>query len=334
MLERYLIVWLSLLSGLAYLWPRILPDAGDPFVATKRLLPYFIGVTMFSVGCLMRRDEFRQVVRDWPSVVAGTILQYTATPLLAWSFGHLFGLEGGYMIGVIIVGCVPGAMASNVLTMMARGNVSYSVSLTTVSTMISPLVVPAAMYVCLRSVIPVDFWGTTRELLLMVVGPVVLGRVLCRILPSLEKLMSVVSPILAPLTILWIIAVVVGLNRDSLGKGVAAVLGALAGINLVGYLVGYWGGAALRFPEGVRRALTIEMGMQNAGLGVTLAHELFPKIPEASIPPAIFTVGSMLTATLLVQAWVWRDRAQEGGAAAEASPANSATEPASERVGE
>jgi BASS family bile acid:Na+ symporter len=89
---------------------------------------------------------------------------------------------------------------------------------------------------------------------------------------------------------------------------VAPVIGALAGINLVGYLVGYWGGAALKFPEGVRRALTIEIGMQNAGLGVSLAGQLFPNFPDAAVPPALFTVGSMLTATLLVQLWVWRDR--------------------------
>jgi BASS family bile acid:Na+ symporter len=168
------------------------------------------------------------------------------------------------------------------------------------------------MYVCLRSVIPVDVWGTAKELFLIVVGPVVLGRILCRFVTRLEKIMESVAPVLAPLTILWIIAVVVGLNRDSLGKGVAGVVGALACINLVGYLVGYWSGAALRFPGGVRRALTIELGMQNAGLGVGLAHELFPKIPEATIPPALFTVGSMLTATLLVQAWVWRDRVRRG----------------------
>ena len=308
MLERYLIVWLSLLSGLAYVWPQILPGVVDPFVTTKPILPYFISVTMFSVGCLMRSDEFRQVVRDWPMVLAGTIIQYTATPLLAWGFGHLFGLSEGHMIGVIIVGCVPGAMASNVLTMIAGGNVSYSVSLTTVSTLVSPVVVPVAMYVCLRNTTQVDLWQTAWDLIVMVVGPVVAGRMLCLCVPAVEKKMERVAPLLAPLTILWIIAVVVGVNRSSLGQGVAGVVGALAGINLCGYLVGYWSGAALRFPEGVRRALTIEIGMQNAGLGVALAQQLFPDHAEATIPPALFTVGSMLTATLLVQAWVWRDR--------------------------
>jgi BASS family bile acid:Na+ symporter len=308
MLERYLIVWLSLLSGLAYVWPQLFPGVADPFIATKPILPYFISVTMFSVGCLMRSDEFRQVVRDWPSVLAGTIIQYTATPLLAWGFGHLLGLSEGHMIGVIIVGCVPGAMASNVLTMIAGGNVSYSVSLTTVSTLVSPVVVPVAMYVCLRNTTQVDLWQTAWDLIVMVVGPVIAGRALCLCVPAVEKKMELVAPVLAPLTILWIIAVVVGVNRSSLGQGVAGVVGALAGINLCGYLVGYWSGAALRFSEGVRRALTIEIGMQNAGLGVALAQQLFPHNPEATIPPALFTVGSMLTATLLVQAWVWRDR--------------------------
>lgn len=308
MLDRYLFVWLSLLSGLAYLWPRFFPGLADPFAGTRAIVPWLIAVTMFSVGCLMRHDEFRQVLRDWRSVLAGTIIQYTATPLMAWGFGHLFGLTEGYLVGVIIVGCVPGAMASNVLTMIAGGNVSYSVSLTTVSTIVSPVVVPAAMYVCLHSAIPVDLTKTAVDLIWMVVGPVVAGRLCCGLVPRIERGMEHVAPILAPLTILWIIAGVVGAHRDSLGRGVAPVVGALAAINLVGYLVGYWGGAALRFPEGVRRALTIEIGMQNAGLGVALAQQLFPALEEATVPPALFTVGSMLSATLLVQAWVWRDR--------------------------
>ncbi|MBS0265894.1 MAG: bile acid:sodium symporter family protein [Planctomycetes bacterium] len=308
MLDRFLIVWLTMLSALAYFWPVLFPSLADPFVATKPVVPWLISVTMFSVGCLMRRDEFREVVRDWPAVCSGTVIQYVATPLLAWGFGHLCGLTGGHLIGVIIVGCVPGAMASNVLTMIAGGNVSYSVSLTTVSTIVSPVVVPVAMYACLRSAIPVDLKDVAIQLFLVVVGPVVLGRILCAFWPALEKVMERVAPILAPLTILWIIAGVVGANRDSLSQGVAPVVLALAGINLVGYLVGYWGGAALRFSEGVRRALTIEIGMQNAGLGVALAQQLFPDFPDAQVPPALFTVGSMLTATLLVQAWVWRDR--------------------------
>jgi len=309
MLERFLVLWLALLCGLAWVWPGWFPSAGDPFVFTGPVLRYLIAITMFSVGCLMRRDELRQVLRDWRMVVTGTIIQYTATPLMAWGFGKLFGLDEPHFIGVIIVGCVPGAMASNILTMVARGNVSYSVSLTTVSTMVSPLVVPAAMWVCLRTTESVDLRGIALELVLTVVGPVILGRLLCALFGGLARLMEFVAPYLAPVTILWIISVVVAKNRDHLGQGVAPVIAALAGINLTGYLVGYWGGAALRFPEGLRRALTIEIGMQNAGLGVTLAAKLFPEFPAAQVPPALFTFGSMVTATLLAQWWARKARA-------------------------
>lgn len=310
MLERFLILWLCLLCGVAYAWQPLFPGTVSPFVASKPILPYLISLTMFSVGCLMRRDELRQVIRDWPSVLAGTIIQYTATPLMAWGFGHLFGLERGHLIGVIIVGCVPGAMASNILTLVARGNVSYSVSLTTCSTLVSPIVVPAAMYVCLRTTEPVNMGDTAKDLILIVVGPVILGRVMTTLIPRLESFMQSAAPVIAPITILLIISSVVGQNRERLGQGVAGVIGALAGINLVGYLVGYWGGALLRFPEGVRRALTIEIGMQNAGLGVALAGRLFPDYPEATIPPALFTVGSMLTATALAQWWARRTRSE------------------------
>ena len=310
MLDRFLFVWLSGLSLLAYFWPRLLPGVFDPFEASTHIFRWLIAVTMFSVGSLMRRDEFREVLRDWRSVVAGTVIQYVATPLLAWGFGHLCGLSGGHLIGVIIVGCVPGAMASNVLTMLAGGNVSYSVSLTTVSTIISPIVVPIAMYLCLRNSLPVNLGDVALELILIVVGPVAIGRLICTRWNKLERIMERVAPILAPITILMIISGVVGANRARLGQGVAPVVTALAGINLVGFLVGYWGGAALRFSEGVRRALTIEIGMQNAGLGVALAAKLFPDLPDAQVPPALFTFGSMLTATLLVQAWIWRDGTQ------------------------
>jgi bile acid:Na+ symporter, BASS family len=309
MLERYLIVWLSLLSGVAYFWPAWnLP--GDPFVATRPHLKWLIALTMFCVGSLMRKDELQQVLRNWPNVLAGTTLQYVSMPLFAYACAHLFDLEPALQIGV------PGAMASNVLTLVARGNVSYSVSLTTCSTVLSPLVVPVTLYLALGSQVKVSA-GEVRDLqplvvaqtlLLTVVGPVVAGFFSRRIAPRLEKAVEKLGPIVAHLTILWIIAVVVALNRDGLGAGFGTVVWVLLAINLLGYGAGYWGGAALRFPEAMRRALTIEIGMQNAGLGTVLATSFFPGEPTAAIPTALYTFGCMFTATLLANWWAWRDR--------------------------
>lgn len=146
-LEKLLLVWLVALCLLAFFWPaasaRLLPAVQfDPFVATKGWLSGMIAVTMLAIGSLLPAEEIEQVVRRWPLVLAGTAAQYVSMPLLAYGVGRLFGLEGPWMIGIVMVGCVPGAMASNVLTLIARGNVSYSVSLTTSATVLSPLVVP------------------------------------------------------------------------------------------------------------------------------------------------------------------------------------------------
>lgn len=302
-LERYLIVWLSLLSLLAYFWPAWAPSAPEPFQATRSFLSYLIALIMFSIGCLLPREEIRQVVLRWPTVLGGTAIQYSAMPVLAWSCARLLQLGPEDSLGLILVGCVPGAMASNVLTLVGRGNVSYSVSLTTTATLLSPLVVPIALYLALRAVAPIDPVEVSLKLLREVVGPVLAGYLLCRRVPRFETSARRIAPVAANLAILWIIAVVVALNRDHLGQVGGRVLFALLTVNLLGYLAGYTGGGLLRLPKGMRRALTLEVGMQNAGLGTVLALTLFPSQPTAAIPPAAYTFGCMFTGTLLAQYW-------------------------------
>ena len=137
MVQRFLLPLLVLTSLLAYFWP-----AGwiDPF--SKEISSYYLDwlivVTMFSIGLMLPRDELDQVARRWKTVLGGVLVQYATMPLLALGCGLLFQLEGDYLLGMVLVGCVPGAMASNVLTINARGNASYSVSLTTVATLLSP----------------------------------------------------------------------------------------------------------------------------------------------------------------------------------------------------
>jgi BASS family bile acid:Na+ symporter len=192
-------------------------------------------------------------------------------------------------------------MASNVLTLASRGNVSYSVSLTTSATLLSPLVVPVALRIALSTEQSIDTAAIFVKLLTTVVGPVLLGHALCRFSARLEAVMSRIGPGLANLAILWIIAVVVGLNRDRLHDVTGGLLIALLALNVLGYLAGYAGAATLRLNEPMRRALTLEVGMQNAGLGTILVLELFPE--GAAIPTAAYTFGCMLTGSMLAQYW-------------------------------
>ncbi len=325
MLERYLLVWLVLSSLAAYCWPVVqrrwpsqLPPLADVFTASEPLLPWLIAATMFAIGLMLPRDEVRQVARRWPTVLGGTALQYTTMPLLAYGMGILWQLEGQYLIGMILVGCVPGAMASNVLTLLARGNTSYSVSLTTMATLLSPLAVPMVLALSLSSDKSVSIrllLDASFLLLLTVVLPVVSGYVFSRWFPQWQTHYKRIGPIVANLAILWIIAVVVGRSREQFAQYRFDLLGALLAVNIGGYLAGYFGGWTMRLDEPMRRALTLEIGMQNAGLGAMLATQLFPGPDQKAIAiaPAMYTFGCMLTGTMLAQAWALYSSRRGGG---------------------
>ena len=304
-LERFLLVWLVLLCAVAYWWTTWFSDPGtfDPFVDSKGYLPALIFATMLAIGSLLPEDEIRQVFRRWPTVLGGTAIQYTVMPLLAYSVGRILGLQGEWLVGIVMVGCVPGAMASNVLTLVARGNVSYSVSLTTSATLLSPIVVPFAMWLTLGRVVKNFPAGDTCwKLCWMVVLPVVAGHLMSRNWPKWRTVAQCLGAIIANLTILWIIAVVVAAKRDQLPQVPGLLVVGLLAINLGGYLAGFFGGSLIRVSPSMRRALTLEIGMQNAGLGATLATQLFPDT-VAALPAAMYTFGCMFTGTILARLW-------------------------------
>lgn len=304
MIERFLVLWLCLLSAIAFYWPW----AFDPFRASAPWLFYLIALTMLAIGWMLPRDEVAQVARRWPTVLGGTAVQYGSMPLLAYLVGRLFRLEGDAMVGVVMAGCVPGAMASNVLTLVARGNVSYSLSLTTTATLLSPLVVPFALSLALGAQSVTFPTAATADMLLrFVVVPVVVGHLLGRTFIAWQATARRIGTLVANLTILWVIAVVVAENRDQLGQVTPWLIAALATLNLLGYAAGTAGGTLMRLPVPMRRALTLEIGMQNAGLGSTLALALFPDRPATAIPTATYMFGCMLTGTLLARGWAMYD---------------------------
>ncbi|MDZ7617125.1 MAG: bile acid:sodium symporter family protein, partial [Patescibacteria group bacterium] len=281
-LERGLIPWLVILSLAAVVWPSWGFAGWDPFVGAKPALDLFIAVTMLAIGSLLPRDEVAQVARRWPTVLGGTAVQYSAMPALAFGTAWAFGFEGPALVGVTVVGCVPGAMASNVLALAARANVSYSVSLTTMATLLSPIMVPMALKLTLGQWREFPAGQVSVNLLLTVVLPVLAGYGLSRCWGVWQRNARLWGPIVANVVILWIIAMVVGLNRDRLLHFDPAVYFALLLINVAGYMAGHLGGRAMRLDQAMRRTLTLEVGMQNAGLGTYIVLTIFPDDPTAA----------------------------------------------------
>lgn len=301
-ISKYLLLWLILLSAIAFFAERLLPLA--IFVESKAALPWLIVVTMFAIGWTLPYEEIRQVAKNWPTVFGGTAIQFVTMPCLAYLLAKAFGFQGSLFLGAMMVGCVPGAMASNVLTLMARGNTSYSVSLTTMATLLSPIVVPLALSLTLgESVDRSVFVQSAVKLSWMVVLPVLSGYFLSGLFPNQKQVGETLGSIIANLTILWIIAFVVATNRDQLGKSQLSLVGMLLTLNALGYAAGFFGGRAMGLTESMRRALTLEVGMQNAGLGTVLVAGLFPDDQLALVPPALYTFGCMLTGTMLARFW-------------------------------
>lgn len=302
MLQRYILVWLVLSSGLSLFWPRLQLDF-DPFLMLKPAMNWLIVTAMFCVGALLPHDELRQLARRWPVVLLGTAAQYISMPLLAWLAVLVFRPEPELATGIIIVGCVPGAMASNVLTMTARGNVSYSVSLTTCSTLLSPIVVPQALRVFLDRDVNYNGQDAVMMLILQVALPVIAGHGLSRVSQQFQRFADSSASVVANLAILTVIAVAVALKRGEVGNASAGVIVPLLVINVLGYLAGFAFGYVGKLNSSMKRALTLEVGMQNAGAGTVLAVQLFGEQSAAIIPCVLYTFGCMLTGTILATVW-------------------------------
>lgn len=321
MIARWLLPIFLMVSAAAQWWP---PNIWNPFLAlTGQQLSYLICVAMFFIGAMLPKEEVRGVARRWTTVLSGTVVQYGSMPALAYLFAKLFPLSEDDFIGVVMVGCVPGAMASNLITMHARGNASYSVGLTTLATMLSPIAVPVALGLTLQK------WDNAQYALLLnaaitllwtVVLPVSVGFSIAQLWAKAGVVLNSSGPTIANLAILWVIGAVIAMNRERLSVLNPVLISALICLNVCGYLAGYFGGFALRLDEPMRRALTIEVGMQNAGLGAMLGLKLFPDRPGIAVAPALFMFGCMLSGTLVAQAWSWWDGRQQSLAGISLTP--------------
>ena len=307
-----LLWWLVLTSGIALVWPAE-RWRWDPFVLSPALLWSLIVATMFCLGTLVRSDELRPLkTRPW-WVALGVAAQVLVMPAAAWLVTRVVPMSTELAAGVILVGCVPGAMASNVLTNAAGGSVAFSVSLTTVATLLSPITVPTALWILADVQTEPSLMNPTQtsvSLFLKVVLPTVVGYLIAQRSDFVKRHSDRWASSIASIALLWIIASVVAGNRTRLIDLGWVLAIALLAINLIGYAGGYLSAVAVGLPDRFRRALTLEVGMQNAGLGTVLAASLYGEQTIATIPTAAYTFGCMLTGTVL--AVIWRKRQPRG----------------------
>ena len=316
-LARYTSLFIIVVAVIAFLAP-------DTFawVQQGQRASVILGLIMLTMGCTLSTQDFRILLSRPVDILIGTIAQYTIMPVTAWMLARLFHLDAFMTAGVILVGCSPGGVSSNLMSFLCKGDVAYSVGMTTVSTCLSPFVTPLLVLWLAGAEIEVEAWGMFQNILLVTLIPVALGVAFNYFLGK-RKDFQQIQGIMPGISVLCLACIVGGViftvHPQLRERGMELILLTLAVVTLhngAGYLLGYLAGKAFGFDTAKRRTLSIEVGMQNAGMATVLARNFFaspamiaanPMAALAVIPCAISCAYHSISGTLLAGFFLWKD---------------------------
>ena len=295
LITRYMSVLVLAAALCAFLWP-----GACGFVRTSWISP-LLGLVMFGMGLTLEWKAFATVFARPLEVSIGVLCQFVLMPLLAWGLARLFHLPTELAVGVLLVGCCPGGTSSNVISYLAKGDVALSVGMTTVSTLLAPVITPLLMKFFAGAVIPVDFFAMFRSILQVVILPVALGLLVKRFLPAFSAGVIPALPAFSTIVIILIVISVVAANAVKLRDCGILIMAVVVLHNLSGYALGYLAARMMRFTADKARTVSIEVGMQNSGLACSLAATHFPNLAMASVPGALFSVWHNISGALLAR---------------------------------
>ena len=260
-----------------------------------------LGVIMFGMGLTLSPQDFRIVFSRPKDIIIGCLAQFTVMPLLALGLSWAFALPKELALGVILVGCCPGGTASNVITYLAKGALALSVGMTATSTLLAPLLTPLLVRLLAGTMVEVDTIGMLLSIVYVVIAPIVVGLIFQRYLPKFTKSTVPYLPAFSSIVIAFVVGIVVSHNADRLLVGGMIVVLVVMLHNLCGLSLGYIIGRLLGLAEPKKRAISIEVGMQNSGLASSLATLHFAAFPLATIPGAIFSVWHNISGALVAR---------------------------------
>lgn len=262
-----------------------------------------LGIIMLGMGITLTAQDFTRILQMPGWIAAGVVLQYTIMPLAGWTVAKLLALPDGYAVGLILVACCPGGTASNVISYLARANVALSVTLTTLTTMMAVALTPWLTATLVGTRMPVDAWGLFMSCLQVVLLPVVAGVLLNRYAPKLTVQVTRFSPAVAVLVIVLIVASILGASREQvLQSGPRLLLGVFM-LHAFGFGLGYVFSKLINRSETVARTISIEVGMQNSGLGAVLARTHFPAGSGVDVPSALSALTHSVIGSILAAVW-------------------------------
>lgn len=271
------------------------------FKLSALIIP-LLQIIMFGMGTELSLKDFANVVRMPKGIIVGVVFHYVIMPLIGFSIASLFHFPNEIAAGIILVGCCPSGLASNVMSYLARANLALSVSVTTISTLLAPFLTPLLLKLLGGSFVQIDFWSMVWDITKIVIIPIVAGLAFHYLMRGRFNWLDKIMPLLSMGGIAIILAIMVAAGRDNLLKVGALLLVATFLHNVAGFFLGYWSARLLKFHERDCRTIALEVGMQNAGLATGLALTM-GKIATAGLAPAIFGPVMNVNGSCLASWW-------------------------------
>ncbi len=260
---------------------------------------YLLMIVMFGMGTTMKLSDFAIVFKRPRDVVIGCLAQFIVMPLLAFSLGKLFGLDNELLVGVVIVGTCPGGTSSNVMTYLSKGDTALSVGMTSINTLLAPFLTPLLTYFYLKTTVSVNIMSMFVSIIQVVIIPIALGLLINKLFGNITRKVSDALPAVSVTAICLIVASVVSHNSEKILSTGLIIFAVVVLHNLLGYLCGYLIGVLFKMDLPRKKAIAIEVGMQNSGLATTLAGSVFPDLTMATVPGAIFSVWHNISGAVL-----------------------------------
>lgn len=260
-----------------------------------------LGLIMLTMGLTLTKDDFKILASRPLDIAIGSLAQFSIMPLIALGLVKGLGLPKEIAVGLILVGCSPGGVSSNIMSFLCKGDVAFSVGITTLSTLLAPLTTPLLMLFLARETVEVDALGMFKSILFVTILPILVGATLNgafgarKGFSEFKKLL----PGFAVIALACIVGGVVSAQGANIAKSGALIFVAVFLHNSLGYAIGYATGVVARFSSPKRRTISIEVGMQNAGLATVLATRHFPALPEAAIAAAVSCVWHSISGALM-----------------------------------
>src|SRR5690606_10079467 len=287
-------IWVLVAAGLAIWMPEYFTWIGS-------YITILLGIVMFGMGMTLKLDDFKLILQHRKGVVIGIVSLFVIMPLLAFALAKVFNLPPEIAVGVILVGCCPGGTSSNVMTFLAKGNTALSVTITSFTTLLAPFATPALIYLLASEWLPVSFMAMFMSVIKVVLIPIILGIVAQFIFrPIVEKSVDIL-PTVSVVAIVMIVAAVVSGSRDKILETGLIIFAIVILHNGLGYLLGFLVAKLFKLKYDDQKAVSIEVGMQNSGLGAQLAMAHFD--PVSAVPSAIFSFWHNISGPILATYW-------------------------------